>query len=98
MDKEQAIDIVRAFKKAITPQYKNAKVYLYGSYSKGTATADSDIDVAVIVPHLRGDWFSIVPPLWTQARQVNSLIEPVIMEAGEDSPLYDDIMRTGVAI
>ena len=98
MDKEQVIDIVRAFKEAIAPNYKNAKVYLYGSYSKGTATADSDIDVAVIVPHLQGDWFSIVPPLWTQARQVSSLIEPVIMEAGEHSPLYDDIMRTGVAI
>ena len=74
MDKEQVIDIVRAFKEAIAPKYKNAKVYLYGSYSKGTATADSDIDVAVIVPHLQGDWFSIVPPLWTQARQVSSLI------------------------
>ncbi|MBQ6765058.1 MAG: nucleotidyltransferase domain-containing protein [Paludibacteraceae bacterium] len=98
MDKEQVIDIVRAFKEAITPQYKNAKVYLYGSYSKGTATADSDIDVAIIVPHLQGNWFSIVPPLWTMARQVNSLIEPVIMEAGEHSPLYDDIMRTGVAV
>lgn len=98
MDKEQVINIVRAYKEAITPKYKNAKVYLYGSYSKGTATADSDIDVAVIVPRLQGDWFSIVPPLWTKARQVSSLIEPVIMEAGEHSPLYDDIMRTGVAI
>ena len=95
----EALDIVKEYKQAIAPLFDGkAKVYLYGSYSKGTATADSDIDVAVIVPHLQGDWFSIVPPLWTQARQVNSLIEPVILEAGDHSPLYDDIMRTGVAV
>ncbi|MBR1426255.1 MAG: nucleotidyltransferase domain-containing protein [Paludibacteraceae bacterium] len=98
MDKEQAIKLVQSYKNAILPLYANAKVYLYGSYSKGTAHSDSDIDVAVIVPHVSGDWFSIVPPLWTQARQISSLIEPVLMEENEHSPLYDDVMRTGVVI
>ena len=98
MDKKQAIDIVRAYKEAIMPMYKNAKVYLYGSYSKGNARQDSDIDVAVIVPHITGNWFSVVPPLWTCARRVNSLIEPVIMEENEQSPLYEDIIKTGIAI
>ena len=98
MDKEQVISIVRAYKKAILPFYSDANVYLYGSYSKGTARQDSDIDVAVVVPHIEGSWFSVVPPLWKCARQVNSLIEPVILEKDSHSPLYDDIMRTGVAI
>jgi len=31
-----------------------ATVYLYGSYSKGTAREDSDIDVAVVVPEVNG--------------------------------------------
>ena len=95
---EQAIKIVQAYKQAILPLYKDAKVYLYGSYSKGTAHRDSDIDVAVVVPHLQGSWFSVVPPLWKKARSINTLIEPVIMEANEHSPLYDDVMRTGIAI
>ena len=98
MDQEQVIKLVRTYKRAIRPLHKDAKVYLYGSYSKGTAREDSDIDVAVIVPHMEGNWFSIVPPLWTSARKVSSLIEPVIMEANEHSPLYDDVMRTGIAI
>ena len=98
MDKEQAITLVQAYKEAILPLYGDAKVYLYGSYSKGSARQDSDIDVAVIVPHVEGNWFSIVPPLWTKARSVSTLIEPVLMEAGEHSPLYDDVMRTGVAV
>ncbi|MBP5477659.1 MAG: nucleotidyltransferase domain-containing protein [Paludibacteraceae bacterium] len=98
MDKEQVIDIVKAYKAAILQHYTDARVYLYGSYSKGTAHKDSDIDVAVVVPKISGNWFTVVPPLWKYARQVNSMIEPVILEAGSHSPLYDDVMRTGLAI
>lgn len=98
MDKSYVIDIVKAYKQAIQPLFADAAVYLYGSYSKGTAKQDSDIDVAVVVPHINGNWFSIVPPLWKCAREVNSLIEPVLMEADSHSPLYDDVMRTGVAV
>ena len=98
MDKEQVIDIVKAYKAAILPHYTDARVYLYGSYSKGTARFDSDIDVAIIVPKVSNDWFSVVPPLWTKARKISSLIEPVILETNEHSPLYDDVMRTGIVI
>ena len=98
MDQKQVINIVRQYKQAIRPQYSDAKVYLYGSYSKGCARQDSDIDVAVVLPRIQGNWFSVVPPLWTYARQVNSLIEPVLMEENEHSPLYDDVMRTGIAV
>jgi len=98
MDKEQAIKLVQSYKQAILPLHKDAKVYLYGSYSRGNAHQDSDIDVAVVVPEVAGDWFSIVPPLWAKARKISSLIEPVIMEANEHSPLYDDVMKTGIAI
>jgi predicted nucleotidyltransferase len=98
MDKEQVIKLVQAYKQAILPTYKDAKVYLYGSYSKGTAHQDSDIDVAIVVPQISGNWFNIVPPLWSQARKISSLIEPVIMQENEHSPLYDDVMRTGLAV
>lgn len=99
MDKEQAINIVRQYKAALSDTYKGAKVLLYGSYSKGTAREDSDIDVAIIIPSVRGgNWFTLVPPLWTCARKINSLIEPVLMVDGEHSPLYDDVMHTGVMV
>ena len=98
MDKKHVIELVRAYKEAILPLHKDAKVYLYGSYSKGTAHPDSDIDVAIVVPKISGNWFNVVPPLWTKARNISSLIEPVIMQENEHSPLYDDVMRTGIAI
>ena len=98
MDKSQAIDIVRRYKQAILPHYENAKVYLYGSYSRDEQRPESDIDVAVVVPKIDGDWFTIVPPLWKYARQINSLIEPVLMEENEHTPLYDTVIRTGLAL
>ena len=98
MDKEQVIDIVKEYKKLVTVTIADAQVYLYGSYSKGTAHADSDIDVAVIVPQIKGDWLDISTHLWLLAPQVNYRIEPVLIDKRHASPLYEDVMRTGVAV
>lgn len=98
MDKEQAMKLVRQYKQAISGILNSPKVYLYGSYSKGTATKDSDIDVAVIVPSIGNNWLTLSGKLWYATLAVSTLIEPVLLEEGGHSPLYQDIMRTGVAI
>lgn len=98
MDKSEAINIVKRYKDAISEQYKPVAVYLYGSYSKGTQREDSDIDVAVVINKMQGDWFSNVPGLWKAGRQVNSLIEPVLIEESNPSPLYEDVLRNGIAV
>ncbi len=98
MDRNDALNIVRQYKEAITEQYHPIAVYLYGSYSKGTQHEDSDIDVAVVVNEMDGDWFSNVPGLWKASRKINSLIEPVLIEQLHPSPLYEDILRTGIAV
>ena len=98
MDKKQVIDLVSSYKKAIQPIVSNATVYLYGSYSKGCAHSDSDIDVAVVVPRLQADWLDVSAQLWNKTRHVSTLIEPVLIEADKPSPLYDDIMQTGIAV
>ena len=74
------------------------EVYLFGSRAKGTALRTSDIDIAVIVSHRSDDYFSEVPLLWTLKREVSNLIEPVLLTEGEDSPLYQDVMKTGIRI
>lgn len=71
---------------------------MYGSYSKGNATPDSDIDVAVIVPSYGDQKLEISKNLWRDVRQVSFLIEPVLMADDRWSPLYDDVMRTGIAV
>ena len=75
------------------------KVVMYGSYAKGYANPDSDIDVAVILPgsDITDRWEQSAD-LWSDIRKVSVLIEPVLMEDNEDSMLYREVMRTGVTV
>ena len=51
----------KIIKKQIYARYQIKALYLYGSYSKGTQNPDSDIDIAVIVDHIEGDYFEYLP-------------------------------------
>ncbi|HUT37423.1 MAG TPA: nucleotidyltransferase domain-containing protein [Planctomycetota bacterium] len=49
--REDVLKIVREFREQLTALYceRLKGVYLYGSYARGEATEDSDIDVAVVL-------------------------------------------------
>jgi predicted nucleotidyltransferase len=99
LTREEALKLVRDYKQVISSRFsEEPKVYMYGSYSKGYPKPESDIDVAIIVSKVDGDWLTISTDLWMDVDKVNSLIEPVLLEEGQHSPLYDDVMRTGVAV
>ncbi len=98
MDREHALKIVRRYKEAIMPLVHDAKVYLYGSCSRNEAHKDSDIDVAVVIPKLQGDWLGTTSALWLATLNVNTSIEPVLIEECKPSPLYDVVMRNGISV
>lgn len=98
MDKKQAIEIAEKYKSLVAEKFPLKALYLYGSYSKGGYTEESDIDIAVIVSHRNEDYFKEVPLLWKIGRKVSYLIEPVLLTENEDSPLYLDVMKTGILI
>ena len=98
MDKRQVVKIARQYKQAVVNAIGPAKVYLFGSYSKGCARPDSDIDIAVVVPRVNGDYLSTAAALWRITMDVNTLIEPVLIEELHPSPLYEDILQTGIAV
>ena len=99
LTRNEALELVRKYKQVIRPRFSiEPKVMMYGSYSKGFQKPESDIDVAVIVPQINGDWLTVSTDLWLDVDKVNSLIEPVLLEDNCHSPLYDDVMRTGVLV
>jgi len=56
-------------------------IYLFGSYAKRLARADSDIDVAVIVKNLNNNnYWSKKTLLWRLASQADARIEPVLID------------------
>jgi predicted nucleotidyltransferase len=99
LTREEALALVHRYKEVIRPRFDvEPKVMMFGSYSKGYANPDSDIDVAVIVPTYGNRKFEISKQLWHDVDEVSFLIEPVLMAEDRKSPLYDDVMRTGVAV
>ena len=100
LSRDEALGLVRRYKQVIAPRFaEEPTVYLYGSYSKGHPNPWSDIDVAVIVPSIKDeDWLEQSADLWHDVDKVSLLIEPVLMARDEDSLLYRDVIRTGVAV
>ncbi len=98
MDREHALMIVKCYKEAILPLLANAKVYLYGSCSRNEARKDSDIDVAVVIPKLNGDWLDTTSSLWLATLNIRYIYRTGVIEECKPSPLYDDIMRNGIAV
>jgi predicted nucleotidyltransferase len=98
MDKAEAIRLAKEYKELVSQHLPVKALYLYGSYSKDCGSEDSDIDIAVIVDKKSDNYFDDTPLLWTLKRRISNLIEPVLMAEGEKSPLYHDVVTTGIMI
>ncbi|MCH5229094.1 MAG: nucleotidyltransferase domain-containing protein [Muribaculaceae bacterium] len=100
MDKGEVINLVKKYKELVSQHLPVKSLYLFGSYSKGGYTEESDIDVAVVVTTDRSEdtWWEDSSLLWSLCRKVSTTIEPVLMYEGSDSPLYYDVMKTGIEI
>lgn len=100
LTRDEALQLVREYKRVISPRFNGqAKVMMFSSYSKGNPNKWSDIDVAVIVPNLSDDkWLETSIALGMDVDKVSLLIEPVLMSEDHWSPLYDDVMQTGIVV
>ena len=99
MDNEEVIDKLKMYEKLLSKYMKFDEMILFGSYAKGNAREDSDVDVAIVVKTLTGDYFSTRPLLWRIRREVDDRIEPVLIEKTHDeSGFLSEIMKNGVAI
>ena len=79
IDKEKAIEITQKYKALVAKHLPLKALYLYGSYSKGNHTEDSDIDIAVVVEYMSDDYFEDTPLLRKMKRKISNLIEPVLL-------------------
>jgi predicted nucleotidyltransferase len=99
--RDDIIDKVRTYKSLVEKSFpmKIEKVYLFGSYAKGTPREHSDIDVAFIISHFEGDYFKVIPPIWKLTRKVDFRIESHVIARDTDyADFLDEIQQTGVEI
>ena len=74
-------------------------VYLFGSYAKGMANKDSDIDVALVVNRFEGDFFEVIPPIHRLTERIDFRIEPHVVARDTDyAGMLDEIQKTGILV
>lgn len=100
LSRDEAINLVRRYKQAIASCFSTQpKVMMFGSYAKGTPNVWSDIDVAVIVPKVdESKWLETSVALGMAVDDISLRIEPILLEEHENTPIYHEVMRTGVAL
>jgi predicted nucleotidyltransferase len=99
MDKNQVIVNVNKYALAVDEKIKPRKIILYGSYAKGNWREDSDIDVAVVVESVKGDFLENEALLFKLRRGIDDRIEPVLLEeSGDNGGFLSEIMKYGRVI
>lgn len=104
MVKKTIVNKVKKFRELLEKEgIPVSKILLYGSYARGTAHKDSDIDVCVISKAFGKDRLQERFFLFHKAPQIDARIEPVPFSL-EDyrrnkiSPLLHQIRKEGVEI
>ena len=57
------LSVAREYADAIRQIMDTDAIFLYGSHARGTATKDSDIDIAVVVDRILADYLGAVTAL-----------------------------------
>ena len=101
MDQSKASEIARKYFDFIKKNEVNVKKgYIFGSFAKGTANEDSDIDLAIVFNEL-DDTFDMQVKLMKVRRKFDSRIEPHPFRESDfqnSNPLAYEIMKTGVEL
>lgn len=96
--------ILNQIKKIVTDQEPKAKIYLYGSRSRGTANSNSDWDLLILLSKDKispEDEQKISDPLYDLEFDTGEVISPMIYSEKEwntkhkITPFYKNVMREG---
>lgn len=96
MGYEEIINKVQMFAERVAEQYHPKQIIVFGSYARGTATENSDIDIAVVCDGLAGDFLENASALFRLRRDIDLRIEPVLIELNDtENYFYNEILKTG---
>ncbi len=99
MDKATAIRCVKQYADLVRQNFDVRKIILFGSYSRDTAHKDSDIDVAVVLNRFDDDFLVCEAKLFRLRREIDSRIEPVLLEESNDkSGFLEEVLKAGEII
>lgn len=99
---EEIMNIVKKYVKKVLENYNVKTIILFGSYAKGTATEDSDIDIAVVTDDIKTDRFDEEVNLMRLRRDIDLRIEPHLIEIDDYDTIYTpfvkEVIDTGIVV
>jgi predicted nucleotidyltransferase len=93
MDREKAVRIAVDYAQQVRSVINPNDIILFGSCAKGSAGADSDIDIAVVFDTFNGDYWQTVQKLHELTISVDTRIEPVLLEDKNDPAGFVEAVR-----
>lgn len=96
MDQESVLKIAKTYADKVRETLDVEQIYLYGSHANNSANFLSDIDIAVVVENIDGDYLDTLTRLYKLRRDVDFRIEPVMLSNKQDiSGFLASIIATG---
>ncbi|NLK13044.1 MAG: nucleotidyltransferase domain-containing protein, partial [Candidatus Phytoplasma sp.] len=71
MDKDQVLEIATRYFELVSKELKPRKVLLFGSYARGNWHEFSDIDIAIVVDSIDGDFLDMASMLYRLRRDID---------------------------
>lgn len=101
--KDQINRIIDEFLQKIRSRHSLKQAYFFGSYAKGTASASSDIDLALVFDHLdQSGLFDEAFDVFHEAQEFNPAIEPICFSKEEFkdelTPIVHEIKHAGIEL
>ena len=96
--------IVRAYVREVAKVYQVSQVIVFGSYARGTAHGESDIDVVIVSPDFRtGPEMEVLEQLSRIAARVSSLLEvlaltPEDLQSPDPRSFPSHMPQAGIAL
>ncbi len=76
--------ILREFSAMVRRIYPDARVWMFGSCARGTASPDSDLDICVVLPQvLGGDRFAVSDMAWEVSLAHDVHLSTVVLPAAD---------------
>lgn len=99
MDRNKAFIDSQRYAEKVKKRFPECKIILYGSYVNGNPTEESDIDIAVIFNSFNGNWLETSSQLWADTEEINTKIEPILLDQGEDkSGFCEHVLNVGIEV
>ena len=100
MEKIKTIKIAKRYIKLVEEKFKIERVLLCGSFAKGTAHSDSDIDLAIVFKSV-DDIIDRQIELMRMRTDNDLVIEPhpfILSDFNESNPVVHEILENGIEL